>query len=373
MKTILFTGGGSAGHVVPNIALIEYLNQHGWQSHYIGSYAGIEKTLIAPLNIPYHGISTGKLRRFKSWRNLLTPFQVLTGIWQAWRLLRKIKPAVVFSKGGFVAFPVVFAAWLSRIPVIIHESDFTPGLANRLSIPFAQQICVNFPGAEKHFKNPEKVVVTGIPLRKTFTSGSRDRGLNFLQFTSSKPVLLIYGGSLGAQKLNNVTWQNLSDLTQQFQVVHVCGANKTDPQYDKVPDYRQFPYINEEFGDVINCADLVVSRAGANTVYELIALQKNHILIPLSKSASRGDQIENAEYAKEKGYSTVLQDEDLNTNSLKSTIKHCWSERDKIHQQLQKFSTPDSFGLILSIINNCAEDTKLIQGKTPSISKVIDK
>lgn len=350
MRKILFTGGGSAGHVVPNIALIEFLRQQGWESHYIGSYAGIEKTLIAPLNIPYHGISTGKLRRFKSWRNLLTPFQVLAGIWDSWKLLGKIRPSVVFSKGGFVAFPVVFAAWLRRIPVIIHEADLTPGLANRLSIPFAQQVCVNFPGAEKYFKNPHKIIVTGIPLRNSFTSGSVQRGLSFLKFSTNKPVLLIYGGSLGAQKLNDITRAILPKLTELFQVAHVCGANKTDPNFNNIPDYQQFEYINEEFGDVIACADLVVSRAGANTVYELIALQKNHILIPLPKTASRGDQIENAAYAKEKGFSTVLNDEDLNADTLETTLKCCWAEREKIHQKLQEFIMPDSFGMILSII-----------------------
>ncbi len=350
MRKILFTGGGTAGHVVPNIALIEFLTHQGWQSHYIGSYAGIEKTLITPLNIPYYGISTGKLRRFKSWRNLLTPFQVLAGIWNAWKLLGKIRPAVVFSKGGFVAFPVVFAAWLRRIPVIVHEADLTPGLANRLSIPFAQQVCVNFPGAEKYFKNRDKIIVTGIPLRNSLTSGSAERGLSFLKFSARKPVLLIYGGSLGAQKLNTITREILPKLTQVFQVAHVCGANKTDPSFDNFPDYRQFEYINEEFGDVIASANLVVSRAGANTVYELIALQKNHILIPLPKTASRGDQIENAAYAKEKGFSTVLNDEDLNAGSLEKTIQHCWTEREKIHLQLQKFIMPDSFAMILSII-----------------------
>lgn len=352
MKKILFTGGGSAGHVVPNIALIEYLNQHGWESHYIGSYAGIEKSLITPLNIPYYGISTGKLRRFTTWRNLLTPFQVLAGIWQSWRQLGRTRPSVVFSKGGFVAFPVVLAAWLRRIPVIIHEADLTPGLANRLSLPFAKQVCVNFPGAQKYFKNPEKITVTGIPLRSILRSGSRERGLAFLQFSPTKPVLLIYGGSLGAQKLNDVTREALPELKQHFQIVHVCGANKTDPRFENTADYRQFPYINEEFGDVIACADLVIARAGANTVYELIALQKNHILIPLPKTASRGDQIENAEYAKQEGYSTVLNDEDLTANMLKKTIDQCWSERDKIHAHLAKFTLPDSLGIIATLLSD---------------------
>lgn len=352
MKKILFTGGGSAGHVVPNIALINYLKDFGWKSHYIGSYDGIEKTLISPLNIPYYGISTGKLRRFKSWRNLLTPFQVLTGIGQAWRLLGRIRPAVVFSKGGFVAFPVVFAAWLRRIPVIIHEADLTPGLANRLSLPFAQQVCVNFPGAEKYFKNPNKVIVTGIPLRQVLTSGSRERGLNFLHFSASKPVLLIYGGSLGAQKLNDITRQILPKLTQQFQIVHVCGTNKTDNRFDNIKDYQQYPYINDEFGDVIACADLVISRAGANTVYELIALRKNHILIPLSKKASRGDQIENAEYSSKKGFSTVIDDEDLTATSLLQTIDTCWAQKETIQQKLSQFSIPDSFTIISNLLES---------------------
>lgn len=350
MKRILFTGGGSAGHVVPNIALINYLKDLGWESHYIGSYEGIEKNLISPLQIPYYGISTGKLRRFKSWRNLLTPFQVLKGIWQAWRLLGKIKPAVVFSKGGFVAFPVVFAAWLRKIPVIIHEADLTPGLANRLSIPFAQHICVNFPGAEKYFKDPNKVTVTGIPLRQSLTSGSREKGLSFLRFSPSKPVLLIYGGSLGAQNLNDVTRKALPDLVQQFQIIHVCGDNKTDNQFDNVKDYQQFNFINDEFGDILACADLVVSRAGANTVYELIALRKNHILIPLSKKASRGDQIENAEYSSKRGYSTIIDDENLNPETLKSTITSCWENKEKIQQQLSQFPLLDSFTIIKKLL-----------------------
>jgi UDP-N-acetylglucosamine--N-acetylmuramyl-(pentapeptide) pyrophosphoryl-undecaprenol N-acetylglucosamine transferase len=352
MKKILFTGGGTAGHVVPNIALIEHLKLQDWESHYMGSYTGIEKSLITPLNIPYYGISSGKLRRFKSWRNLLTPFQVALGIGQAWRLLGRIRPHVVFSKGGFVAFPVVFAAWLRRIPVIIHEADLTPGLANRLSLPFAKKVCVNFPGAENYFKNPSKVMATGIPLRNTLTSGSRQRGLEFLRFSPSKPVLLVYGGSLGAQKLNDVTHEMLSNLTQRFQVVHVCGANKTDDRHASISDYKQFPYINEEFGDVLACADLVVSRAGANTVYELIALRKNHILIPLPLTASRGDQIENAAYSSQQGFSTVINEEDLDATSLQKTIDHCWSEQSKIQQQLAKFTAPNSLAIISNLLDN---------------------
>ncbi len=351
MKKILFTGGGSAGHVVPNIALIEYLNQHGWQSHYIGSYEGIEKSLIAPLHIPYYGISSGKLRRFTTWRNLLTPFQVLRGIAQAWHLLGRIKPNVVFSKGGFVAFPVVFAAWLRRIPAIIHEADLTPGLANRLSIPFAKHICVNFPGAQHHFKNPSKVIITGIPIRENLLAGSRERGLAFLAFSRAKPVLLVYGGSLGAQKLNDVTRQLVHELTQHFQIVHVCGANKTSEEFAHFKDYKQYPYVNEEFGDILACADLVISRAGANTVYELIALKKVHILIPLPKTASRGDQIENAQYSAESGYSTVINDEDLNSSSMKKTIAHCWSQREQFQQKLSEFKLPDSFNIISNLLD----------------------
>jgi UDP-N-acetylglucosamine--N-acetylmuramyl-(pentapeptide) pyrophosphoryl-undecaprenol N-acetylglucosamine transferase len=358
MKKILFTGGGTAGHVVPNIALIEYLAQQGWESHYIGSYAGIEKSLIAPLNIPYYGISSGKLRRFKSWRNLLTPLQVLQGIWQAWQLVGRIRPLAVFSKGGFVAFPVVLAAWFRRIPVIIHEADLTPGLANRLSLPFARQVCVNFPGAQKYFKNPDRVIVTGIPLRHILLSGSRERGLAFLQFSPSKPVLLIYGGSLGAQNLNEVTREIIPELIQQFQIVHVCGANKMDERFENIKDYKQYPYINEEFGNVLACADLVISRAGANTVYELIALSKNHILVPLSKAASRGDQIENAEYSAKLGYSTVINDEDLNAATLKKTIDYCRSEQANIQKKLSSFTLPDSFAIISNLLEMIAKSSE---------------
>lgn len=350
MPKIVFTGGGSAGHVVPNIALIEHLRELGWETGYIGSYAGIEKTLIEPMGVPYYGISTGKLRRQLSLRNLLTPFQVLRGIGQAWRYLRLIKPDVVFSKGGFVAFPIVFAAWLNRIPVLIHEADLTPGLANKLSMPFANHICINFPGGLKYYRNANKVSVTGIPLRAGLVAGNAARGLEFLGFTKDKPVLLIFGGSLGSKKLNSVVHEIAPQLTKTFQIVHVCGPNNTNDADQSLANYRQYPYINDNFGDILACADIVISRAGANAVYELIALAKPHILIPLPTTASRGDQIENAEYTKQQGLSRVINDADLNPTHLLQAIDDCWQHRTQTQQKLKTFSPLNSLTLITNLL-----------------------
>ncbi|MDQ2994587.1 MAG: undecaprenyldiphospho-muramoylpentapeptide beta-N-acetylglucosaminyltransferase [Pseudomonadota bacterium] len=350
MPKIVFTGGGTAGHVVPNIALIEHLGQLGWESSYIGSYSGIEKQLITPLDVPYHGISSGKLRRQLTLRNLLTPFQVLHGIGQAWQLLRTIRPDVVFSKGGFVAFPVVFAAWLNRIPVILHEADLTPGLANRLSMPFAKQICINFPGGLKYYSNPAKVSVTGIPLRAGLVKGDPARGLAFLNFDKSKPVLLIFGGSLGSTKLNKVIHATITKLCEDFQVVHVCGTNNINNDFKSLTNYRQFEFVNENFGDIIACADLVISRAGANAVYELITLGKPHILIPLPTTASRGDQIENAAYTEQQGLSHVIKDEDLNVAMLLQAVQNCWQQREQIKLKLNTYQSHNSLELITELL-----------------------
>lgn len=350
MPKIVFTGGGSAGHVVPNIALIEHLRGLDWETSYIGSYNGIEKSLIEPMGVPYFGVSSGKLRRQLSFRNLLTPLQVLLGMGQAWRLLRHIRPDVVFSKGGFVAFPIVFAAWLNRIPVLIHEADLTPGLANRLSMPFAKHICINFPGGLKYYRNTNKVSVTGIPLRRGLVTGDRQRGLDFLGFDDQKPVLLIFGGSLGSAKLNAAVHGSAHQLVEKFQIVHVCGPNKTNEDLKALPHYRQYPYINDNFGDVLASADIVISRAGANAVYELIALAKPHILIPLPTTASRGDQIENADYAKQQGLSRVINDADLNQQSLLEAIDDCWLNRTETQAKLRTYTPPNSLDLITKLL-----------------------
>lgn len=349
-RTILFTGGGSAGHVTPNIALIEYFLKLGWDAVYIGSYHGIERDIIKPLGIPYYGIATGKLRRHFSWRTFMTPWQVLLGIYQAFCLCRRIKPAVVFSKGGFVAFPVVVAAWLTRIPCVGHESDLTPGLANRLSFPFIKKICVTFPEGATYFKDKEKVLVTGTPIREALLQGNAARGLAFCGFSTDKPVLLIYGGGLGAENINRNIRVILQDLLKEFQVVHICGKHKMDKAYQGISGYLQYEYLNAELADVMACAYFVISRAGANSICELLALRKPHILIPLSKKASRGDQLINADYFAKQGLSIVILEEALTGTLLLNTLRELVQQQQQIQQRLSHYPMLNSVELIANTL-----------------------
>jgi UDP-N-acetylglucosamine--N-acetylmuramyl-(pentapeptide) pyrophosphoryl-undecaprenol N-acetylglucosamine transferase len=350
-KKILFTGGGSAGHVTPNLALIKKFQQEGWEVNYIGSQTGIEKEIITKLAIPYYAIATGKLRRYFSWQNFIDPWKIIFGIIQAFILIRKLKPNAVFSKGGFVAFPVVVAAWINRIPTIIHEADLTIGLANRLCLPFATKICVAFPETIAQIKNKEKAIITGIPIREDFFRGSVERGRTICGFTSDKKILLVFGGSLGADQINKVVRQLLPNILERFQIVHVCGEGKIDPNCNYT-GYRQFAYLHEEFPDILAAADLVISRSGANSLYELIALRKPNILIPLAKTASRGDQILNAKYCAERGFSVVIFQEQLTPELLLEKIALVEKNRDVMIEAIKKFAVLDSVKLIHEVIEN---------------------
>lgn len=354
MPKILFTGGGSAGHVTPNIALIQHFQEQRWDVMYAGSHDGIEKELIARIDIPYYGVTTGKLRRQLTLQNLLTPFKVLAGGWQAFWLCRKLKPDVVFSKGGFVAFPIIMGAWLNRIPVIAHESDLTPGLANRMSYPFAKKICITFPDGIQYYKNKYKVVVTGTPIRQALLNGDKTKGLHFCNFKKDKPVLMIFGGSLGALNINRAVHAALPELLRDYQVAHICGKNKIDPQYQNLENYHQYEYLNEELGDVMASADIIISRGGANSIYELISLRKPHILVPLAQ-ASRGDQIHNAQYFKNLGLSEVINDADLTGPLLISTINHVQQNYHNLQDRLNNYPLPESVAAISKIIHTICD------------------
>jgi len=349
-STIIFTGGGSAGHVTPNLALVKKCQEEHWQVVYVGSAKGIEKQIISRTDIPYHSVATGKLRRYFSWQNFLDPFKIIFGILQAIFICWKLKPQVVFSKGGFVAFPVVVGAWLNRIPVICHESDLTPGFANRLSFPFAKLICVTFAETTRYFNAQQKVVVTGTPIRASLLQGDATKGREFCGFNSAKPIILVTGGGLGADPINVAIRAALPQLLEQFQIVHLCGKNKTDVKFDNIAGYKQFDYINEEMADLFACADLVVSRAGANAIYELIALRKPNLLIPLSKKASRGDQLLNARYCQEKGLSEVLFEEDTTEKALLAKINRLNDHKIQYLQNLTGFTLPDSINSIYKLI-----------------------
>ena len=339
---IVLTGGGTAGHVIPNLALLPSLFAEGWEAEYIGSACGIEKRLVEAKGLPFHSIASGKLRRYFDLKNFTDPFRVLLGGLQAWSLLGRIKPNVVFSKGGFVAVPVVVAARLRGIPVIIHESDLTPGLANRLTIPCARIVCASFPETLKHLP-AEKGVVTGAPIRIELFTGVREKGETFLRLPPSqdpailKPLLLVMGGSLGSRILNQAVRLILPELLTRFRVAHICGQGGLDSTVEATPGYRQFEFISSEISDVLAASDFILSRAGSNAIFEFLSLQKPHLLVPLSRAASRGDQILNAEAFAAKGYSSVLPEENLGGGRLLKELDALRANGDQ-YVQAMRFS-----------------------------------
>ena len=357
MPRVLFTGGGTAGHVTPNIALLEAAIGKNWDVAYVGSTAGIEREMIGVLGIPYYAVASGKLRRYFSWQNFIDPFFILWGMLQSLVLCLRLRPDVVFSKGGFVAVPLVVAAWLLRVPVISHESDVTPGLANRLTYPFCRKICVTFEVTKRYLPGG-KVNVTGTPVRQSLVAGDAAAGLKFLGFSGEKPVLLVFGGSLGAATINNQTRRALPGLLQAFDVVHVVGNGNLEASIEQsgsVKHYVQKEFIGEQFGHVLAAAAVVVSRAGANSLYELLMARKPHLLIPLGKAASRGDQLDNARVFADLGFSRVLYEEAL-TGDGKSedvfvdTVRDVLAHSEEITARLQSFEIKDSVNLIIELI-----------------------
>lgn len=354
MKKIVLTGGGTAGHVTPNIALIPELKKAGYDVHYIGSYDGIEKKLIERLGIPYYGISSGKLRRYIDIKNLSDPFKVIKGFAQARHLLGKIKPDVVFSKGGFVSVPVVVAAKTRKIPCIIHESDMTPGLANKICIPCATRVCTNFPETMKHIP-AQKAILTGSPIREELFHGDKEKGLKFCGFDNSKPVILIIGGSLGAVAVNNAVRSILPTLLEKYQVIHLCGKGKTDESLLNTKGYVQYEYIQDELPDLMAAADLIISRAGANAICEILALRKPNILIPLSAEASRGDQILNAASFEKQGYSIVIQENEITNDKLLEAVNKANKDSAKYIKAMERSQLNNSIEKIVGLIKQATK------------------
>lgn len=354
MKKIVLTGGGTAGHVTPNIALMPELKKEGYEIFYIGSHNGIERKLIEEYKIPYYGISSGKLRRYFDLKNFTDPFRVVKGLFDAKKLMKQLKPDVVFSKGGFVSVPVVMAAKKCGIPAIIHESDMTPGLANKLAIPSAYKVCCNFPETVQYL--PEgKAVLTGSPIRKELFEGNRLNGLDFCHFSINRPVILIIGGSLGSVAINNAVRHILPDLLKKYQVIHLCGKGNLDPSLEHVEGYVQFEYIKKELSDLMDAADIVISRAGANAICELLALKKPAILIPLPAASSRGDQILNAQSFKKQGFSYLLKEEDMTDESLMQAIEYVFGHRSEYIEAMGKSPMNDAISVIINLINEAAE------------------
>ena len=350
MKKIVLTGGGTAGHVTPNIALFPALREANFEIHYIGSYEGNEKRLIEDYEIPYYGIATGKFRRYFDLKNFTDPLRVLKGYAEAKKILKQIKPDVLFSKGGFVSVPVVRAANSLGIPCIIHESDMTPGLANKLCIPAASKVCCNFPETLQMLPK-EKAVLTGSPIRAELRQGNRIAALDLCKFTANKPVIMVIGGSLGAAAINKTVRDALPMLLEDFQVIHICGKEKVDNLLLNVPGYKQFEYVKTELKDLFALADVVVSRAGANAICELLALKKPNVLIPLSAKSSRGDQILNARSFEAQGFSLIIDEDDLIDSVLVEKILEVYFSRQIYIDAMGKSDQLGSIQTIMKLIH----------------------
>ena len=354
MKKIVMTGGGTAGHVTPNIALLPRLKELGYDISYIGSYNGIEKRLMEEQGIPYYGISSGKLRRYFDPKNFSDPVKVVKGFNQAVRLMHKLKPDVVFSKGGFVSVPVVLAAKMCHIPAIIHESDMTPGLANRIAIPGAVKVCCNFPETIKYL--PEgKAVLSGSPIRQELLKGNPISALDYCGFTANKPVILIIGGSTGSRVINDCIREMLPDLLEKYQVIHLCGKGNLDDSLKEKEGYAQFEYAGAELKDMFALSDLVISRAGANSICELLALHKPNILIPLSANASRGDQILNAKSFEKQGYSYVIEEEQMSRETLAAAIQTVTEKKADYIKAMSESDQLSSIDTITGLIEEAAK------------------
>ena len=351
MKTIVLTGGGTAGHVTPNIAMIPTLEKEGWDIRYIGSHEGIEKKLIEDEGIPYYGISSGKLRRYIDLKNITDPFKVVKGLLDAFTLLRKLKPNVVFSKGGYVSVPVVIAAKMRGIPVVIHESDITPGLANKIAFPFAKKICVNFPETLGHVK--DKGVITGTPIREDLFKGDISQGRKICNFKNDKPTITIMGGSQGSVRINTIVREILNDLLPSYNIIHICGKGNLDKKLEGLQGYKQFEYVGEELPHIFAITTLMLSRAGANAIAEIIALKIPALLVPLSLEASRGDQILNAKSMEKQGLCMVMEEEDMNKGSLQQAIDKLYKQREEYIKQMNKNKTSSGIELVLNEIRKC--------------------
>ena len=330
MKKIILTGGGTAGHVTPNLALLPSLRKEEFEIHYIGSYNGIERRLIEDAGIPYDGISSGKLRRYFDIKNFSDPLRVLKGYGQAKRLMKQYRPDIVFSKGGFVSVPVVLAAKHYKIPVIIHESDMTPGLANKICIPAAKKVCCNFPETLNYLPK-DKAVLSGSPIREELLTGDRLSGLQYAGLSANRPVILVIGG------------------------IHICGKGNLDESLIGTSGYVQYEYVDKPLRHLFAAADLIISRAGANSICEILALRKPNILIPLSAAASRGDQILNANSFAKQGFSTVLEEEVLTSDTLYQAVSDTYKKRTAFIEAMEKSTLNNAVETIMNLIRECAK------------------
>lgn len=343
MKKIVLTGGGTAGHIYPALALAPYLEKD-YEIHYIGGN-GMEKEIIGKeKKIIFHEISAVKLERKLTLKNLLIPFKLFSSIKQARKLLKEINPDIVFSKGGFVALPVVIGAKKNKTPVLSHESDLTMGLANKIILHYCDKMATAF---EKTSEENNKCVYTGQPIRQALLSGKKENLSFYSKLDKTLPNLLIVGGSSGAGFLNKLVKENIDYLTKKFNVIHITGKGKAEKITRK--NYYQIEYAYA-MGDFLDLADFVVSRAGSGAINEFLALKKPMLLIPLSKACSRGDQIENAKLFSDLGYAIMLEEENYTKQKLVENLEKL-VENDKIFiKNMQKSAKNNANEEIIKLI-----------------------
>ncbi|MCG7339625.1 undecaprenyldiphospho-muramoylpentapeptide beta-N-acetylglucosaminyltransferase [Staphylococcus sp. ACRSN] len=352
MSKIAFTGGGTVGHVSVNLSLIPTAIEEGHETFYIGSKNGIEREMIESQlpEVKYHAISSGKLRRYISLENIKDIFKVLKGVLDARKVLKKEKPDLLFSKGGFVSVPVVIAAKSLKIPTIIHESDLTPGLANKISLKFAKKIYTTFEDTLQYLPK-DKADFVGATVREDLKTGDKNRGYQLTHFTNNKKVLLVMGGSLGSKKLNEIIRQNLDTLQESYQVIHLTGKGLLDQSLKDKEGYTQFEFVKDDLTDLLAITDTVISRAGSNAIYEFLTLKIPMLLIPLGLDQSRGDQIDNAKNFESKGFGRTIPEDKLTEEDLKQQLFEIEQNRDKIIEQMgvykESFTRYDLFHKIL--------------------------
>ena len=347
MKTIIITGGGTAGHVTPALALVDTLQKNGYNIHYIGGN-GIEKEIVTKYkNITYHEISCEKLRRSLSLKNLLIPFKVIKGICQTKTIIKEIKPNVIFSKGGFVALPVVIAGHQKHIPIIGHESDMSMGLANKIIYKYCDKMCFSFEKTAQDYT--KKGIYTSSPIRKEIFMGNKNKIIDKYHL-QDRPTILIFGGSLGARAINEAVRNSLNDLSK-YNILHIVGKNNIDKKYDNFCNYHQIDFTNN-IQDYFAASDIVICRAGSNSINELLYINKPMILIPLPKGNSRGDQIDNAKYFEKMGYAKVLYQENLSPKTLKENIEEMYKYKQKYVEKMKNAPKPDAVKEICNIIQN---------------------
>ena len=356
MKKIIMTGGGTAGHITPNIALIPILQRMGYEVHYIGAKDSMEERLITPLGIPFYTVSVGKLRRYFDLKNFSDPFRVIKGVFEARKIIAKVKPDVVFAKGGFVSVPVVSGASLCGVPAVLHESDRTPGLANKLCIPLCKKICTAFPQTAEHLG--EKAVYTGLPVRESLLQGDRAKGLAMCNFEDGKPVVMIMGGSQGAQAINDTLRESLDVLLETFQFIHLCGKGNLDASLEGKKGYFQLEYANEQLPDLFAITDLVLSRGGATALFEFAALNLPVLAVPLPKGASRGDQIDNAIDFKARGFLEHLPQEEMTKETLCAALNALYENRATYIEALQQADMAGASARVIEQIERAAASRK---------------